>query len=80
MLERGALEINFGRDFAALRPDGWAERRPNPITTLFASRVLIEATVRELVRKVPNVELIERAEAVGFESARRDTLRVSGAK
>ncbi|HKN02302.1 MAG TPA: FAD-dependent monooxygenase [Candidatus Binataceae bacterium] len=78
MLERGALEINFGRDFAALRPDGWAERRPNAITTLFASRVLIEATVRELIRKVPNVELIERAEAVGFETARGDTLRVSG--
>ena len=24
----------FGRDFAALRADGWAERRPNSITTL----------------------------------------------
>src|SRR5271167_785909 len=78
MLERGALEINFGRDFAALRREGWAERRPNAITTLFASRVLIEATARELIRKVPNVELIERAEAVGFETARGDTLRVSG--
>src|SRR5215469_3825568 len=51
MLERGAIEINFGRDFAALRPGGWAERRPNSITTLFASRVLIEATVRELRRR-----------------------------
>jgi 2-polyprenyl-6-methoxyphenol hydroxylase-like FAD-dependent oxidoreductase len=80
MLERGALEINFGRDFATLRRDGWAERRPNAITTLFASRVLIEATVRELIRKVPNVELIERAEAVGFETARGETLRVSGVK
>ena len=24
MLERGAIDINFGRDFAALRADGWA--------------------------------------------------------
>src|ERR1700747_3762917 len=24
MIERGAIEINFGRDFATLRPDGWA--------------------------------------------------------
>jgi 2-polyprenyl-6-methoxyphenol hydroxylase-like FAD-dependent oxidoreductase len=80
MLARGAHEINFGRDFAALRPGGWAERRPNTITTLFASRVLIEATVRELLRRVPNVELIERAEAVGFETVRGDAIRVSGVK
>src|SRR5258708_34059053 len=41
MLEHGAIEINFARDFAALRADGWAERRPNSITTLFATRVLL---------------------------------------
>jgi 2-polyprenyl-6-methoxyphenol hydroxylase-like FAD-dependent oxidoreductase len=80
MLERGAIEINFGRDFAALRPDGWAERRANLITTLFASRVLIEETVRELLRRIPNVELIERAEAVGFETSRGDSIRVTGVK
>src|SRR6266851_7119298 len=80
MLARGAIEINFGRDFAALRPDGWSARRPNKITTLFASRVLIEETVRELLRKLPNVELIERAEAVGFETSRTDALRVTGVK
>jgi 2-polyprenyl-6-methoxyphenol hydroxylase-like FAD-dependent oxidoreductase len=80
MIERGAIDINFGRDFAAFRADGWAERRPNNITTLFASRVLIEATVRELLRKIANVELIERAEAVGFEAVRGDSIRVTGVK
>lgn len=80
MIERGAIEVNFGRDFAALRQDGWAERRPNSITTLFASRVLIEATVRELLRRTPNIELIERAEAVGFETRRDGALRVTGIK
>ncbi len=80
MIERGAIDINFGLDFAALRVDGWSERRANNITTLFASRVLIEATVRELLRKVANVELIERAEAVGFETVRGDSIRVSGVK
>jgi len=80
MLQRGAIDINFGRDFAALRRDGWAERRPNSITTLFASRVLIEETVRELLRRIPNVELIERAEAVGFETVRGDALRVAGVR
>jgi 2-polyprenyl-6-methoxyphenol hydroxylase-like FAD-dependent oxidoreductase len=80
MRARGAIEINFGRDFAALRVQGWARRVPNSITTLFASRVLIEATVRELLRRTANVELIERAEAVGFETARADSIRVTGVK
>ncbi|HUO04292.1 MAG TPA: FAD-dependent monooxygenase [Candidatus Binataceae bacterium] len=81
MFERGAIEINFGRDFAAMRSDGWAERRPNTIVTLFASRVLLETTVRELLRRRPNVELIERAEAVGFTSSRRNgNRRVTGVK
>ncbi len=80
MLEHGAIEINFARDFAALRPDGWSERRSNKLTTLFASRVLIEETVRGLLRKIPNVKLIERVEAVGFETARDPALRVTGVK
>src|SRR5579863_6352444 len=80
MLARGAIEINFGRDFAALRADGWALRRANAITTLFASRVLIEETVRELLRRIPNVELIERVDAVGFETVRNDGLCVTGVR
>ncbi len=80
MLERGAIEINFGSDFATLRPTGWAVRRPNLITTLFASRVLIEATIRELIRRLSNVELIERADAIGFETKRSDSLGVTGVK
>src|ERR1700685_4703240 len=42
MLERGAIEINFGRDFAALRTDGWAEQRSTWSPTLLARRLLIE--------------------------------------
>jgi hypothetical protein len=33
-----------------------------------------------LLRRVPNVELIERAEAVGFETTREPALRVTGVK
>jgi 2-polyprenyl-6-methoxyphenol hydroxylase-like FAD-dependent oxidoreductase len=80
MTERGAIEINFGQDFAALRPDGWSERRPNKITTLFASRVLIEETVRGLLWKIPNVEMVERVEAVGLETQQTGVLRVTGVK
>jgi 2-polyprenyl-6-methoxyphenol hydroxylase-like FAD-dependent oxidoreductase len=78
MLEHGAIDINFGLDFAVLRRDGWGRRQHNPIETLFASRVLMEETVRGLLRKLPNVELIERADAAAFQLERGDTLRVSG--
>jgi 2-polyprenyl-6-methoxyphenol hydroxylase-like FAD-dependent oxidoreductase len=80
MLDRGALEVNFGRDFAVLRRDGWALRRPNPITTIFASRALIETTTRELLRRIPNVELVERVEAAGFEVAPNGALKITGIK
>ncbi|HVN64800.1 MAG TPA: hypothetical protein VMT58_09200 [Candidatus Binataceae bacterium] len=81
MEERGAIEVNFGRDFAAYREDGWAPRKPNNIVTLFASRVLLEATVRDLLRRLPNVEFIERAEAVGITASKRNGVRrVTGVK
>ncbi|HEY6395745.1 MAG TPA: FAD-dependent monooxygenase [Candidatus Binataceae bacterium] len=80
MLSRGALEINFGFDFAALRADGWSPRRHDKITTLFASRVLIEAVVRELLRKTGKVKFIERTEATGFEVERGPHLRATGVK
>src|SRR6185369_4501527 len=62
----GAHEIDFGSDIAALRPDGWQPREESGITTLFASRTLIETTVRELLRALPRVTLVERAAAVGL--------------
>ncbi|MGH7812434.1 MAG: FAD-dependent oxidoreductase [Candidatus Binataceae bacterium] len=81
MAERGAIEINFGRDFAAYRDNGWAPRKANNIVTLFGSRVLLETTVRDLLRRIPNVELIERAEAVGLTTAKRGGVRrVTGIK
>jgi 2-polyprenyl-6-methoxyphenol hydroxylase-like FAD-dependent oxidoreductase len=78
MIERGALEINFGLDFATLRRDGWAPRRPTKIATIFASRVLIEETARGLLRRIPNIELIERVDATGFIVERGATMRVTG--
>jgi 2-polyprenyl-6-methoxyphenol hydroxylase-like FAD-dependent oxidoreductase len=78
MIERGALEINFGLDFATLRRDGWAPRRSTRIATLFASRVLIEETARGLLRKIHNIELIERADATGFIVERDGAVCVTG--
>jgi 2-polyprenyl-6-methoxyphenol hydroxylase-like FAD-dependent oxidoreductase len=80
MLERGAHLLNFGWDFAALRAEGWAPRRPDHITTLFASRALIEAIIRELLRKIPNVEQVERIDVVGLMAARDGVVRVRGVR
>src|SRR5437588_8767625 len=66
MIERGANQVDFEMDFAALRADGWAPRSQGSIPLLFASRILIESIVRELLRKVPNVTLLERADTVGL--------------
>jgi 2-polyprenyl-6-methoxyphenol hydroxylase-like FAD-dependent oxidoreductase len=60
MLERGALEVDFLRDFATLRAAGWWPPVPSGFTTLFASRALVESILRELLRARANVELVER--------------------
>ena len=66
MLAAGAHEIDFSWDFAALRTGGWAPREASGITTLFASRALLETTVRDLLRAVPRVELVERTAVTGI--------------
>jgi len=59
MLSRGAIDTDFGWDFAALRVTGWAPREVYGIKLLHASRVLLEAVVRELLRKHRNLAFIE---------------------
>jgi 2-polyprenyl-6-methoxyphenol hydroxylase-like FAD-dependent oxidoreductase len=80
MIERGAHELDFGMDFATLRGFGWAQRTPGSIPVLFASRLLIESIVRELLRRIPNVELIERTEAAGLIAQGGATLRATALK
>jgi 2-polyprenyl-6-methoxyphenol hydroxylase-like FAD-dependent oxidoreductase len=78
MRERGAHEIDFGLDFATLRPQGWAARKPDGIPLLFASRNLLETTVRELLRMGSNVSLIERTTVTGLTADRNGHLRATG--
>lgn len=80
MSERGAQDLDFGLDFAALRLTGWAHRESEGFRLLFASRSLLESTVRELFRQLPNVTLQERATVTGLVANREtSTLRVTGA-
>jgi 2-polyprenyl-6-methoxyphenol hydroxylase-like FAD-dependent oxidoreductase len=78
MRERGAHEIDFGWDFATLRPEGWDTRVFNNLPLLFASRVLIESVVRELCRKLPNVTLLERTTVTELLAARNGHVRATG--
>src|SRR6059036_867709 len=76
MLAAGAHEIDFGRDFATLRGEGWAVREESGISTFFASRTLLETIVRDLLRAVPRVELVERTTVTGLVAERRSWPRV----
>ena len=80
MSERGAQNLDFGLDFAALRPTGWARRETEGFRLLFASRNLLEATVRELFRQLPNVTLQERTTVTELLASRETNLRVTGAR
>jgi len=66
VLSRGALDADFGWDFAALRANGWAPREMQGIKLLHGSRVLLEAVVRELLREHDNVGFIEGTRITGL--------------
>lgn len=79
MLAGGALELDFLRDFAAYRADGWWPPMDSGVRTLFASRALVESVVRHLLRASPNVVLRDRTEVQGLVADRRDGVpRVTG--
>jgi len=66
VLSRGALDTDFGWDFAALRANGWAPREVYGIKLLHGSRVLLESVVREMLRKHSNVGFVEGARITGL--------------
>src|SRR5262249_19569528 len=62
MREHGAVSVEAGWDTATLWPHGWAPRGHTGLWQLYASRPLIEGTVLELCRRLPNVTFLERTE------------------
>jgi 2-polyprenyl-6-methoxyphenol hydroxylase-like FAD-dependent oxidoreductase len=66
MRERGAVAVETGWDVATLWPHGWAQRGHTGLWQLYASRPLIEGTVRELCRGRPNVTFLEGTEVTGL--------------
>ena len=69
MRERGAVAVESGWDVATLWPHGWSRRTHTGLWQLYASRTLIEATVLELCRGLPNVTFLERTEVIALRAA-----------
>jgi 2-polyprenyl-6-methoxyphenol hydroxylase-like FAD-dependent oxidoreductase len=69
MRERGAVPVESGWDTATLWPHGWARRGHSGLWQLYASRPLIEGTVRELCRRLKNVTFLERTEVTALRAA-----------
>lgn len=66
VLGGGGLEIDFLRDFATLRPTGWWRPVESGFRTLSASRTLIEAVIRDQLRRRANVTFRERTAVRGL--------------
>ncbi len=75
---RGGLDFDAGLDLATLQPDGWARRRRTRHLMLFASRLLIEAVIRDRVKAIPNVRFVEATEVAQLTFAAGDSPRVTG--
>jgi 2-polyprenyl-6-methoxyphenol hydroxylase-like FAD-dependent oxidoreductase len=80
MVGHGALEIDFGMDFATLRPTGWAPRQSDGLQLLFASRTLLESVVRDLCRKQTNIEFLERTTVTGIAATKNGRSRATGVR
>jgi len=78
MLEGGAHEIDFGMDFATLRPQGWSQRQEDGLKLIFASRNLIESVVRGLFRQLSNVTLMEQTIVTALDTTKNGHLKATG--
>jgi len=66
-VDKGATFHDHTFDFVVLRPQGWQPRYRSDLKFLSASRELIESSVREMFRRIPNVELLERTAITGLQ-------------
>jgi flavin-dependent dehydrogenase len=78
MTAGGALRFDAGSGLAMRRSLGWQAVGPNGFEALWASRDLIEHTVRSLLRAQARVQLRERTSALGLRCADNAPRRVTG--
>jgi len=78
MLQSGAVPVETGWDVATLWPNGWSERGHTGLWQLYASRSLIEGTVRELCKGLRNVTFCERTEVTALRVSREAPRHCTG--
>ncbi len=80
LIERGAPMREPGVNVAVLTAFGWNRpRREFRLPGIQPTRALIESSVRELVRKLPRIEIFERTEVTGLIAAKTDgAMRCTG--
>jgi len=72
--EHGIVDVRMPGDMLAMIPGGWMERFTSRHVVLSGTRDLIDWRVRNLLVKLPNVEIRQECEALGL-LAEGDTIR-----
>ncbi|HNN47736.1 MAG TPA: hypothetical protein PKM12_02140, partial [Marmoricola sp.] len=80
LVEAGGMLLMPSMDAAYCEQDGWAPRKASTMTMVYSSRILIERVMRDKVRELPNVRVIEGASVTGLTSTAGGTAggRVTG--
>ena len=80
LIEAGGLLLMPSMDAAYGEKDGWGPRKTSTMTMVYSSRILIERVLRDQVRELANVEIVEGAAVSGLLTSGGGTLggRVTG--
>ncbi|MDG9720176.1 NAD(P)/FAD-dependent oxidoreductase [Streptomyces sp. DH24] len=70
----GAVLVRMTEDMLLLGPGGWLPRADCDLTTLSASRDLMDALIRDRLRADPRVTFLQKHEALSLEPGRQDTV------
>jgi 2-polyprenyl-6-methoxyphenol hydroxylase-like FAD-dependent oxidoreductase len=62
----GMVRVRMPEDMLLLLPGGWSRRFQGRHVVVSGSRDLLDWTIRERLRKEPNVEFLEETEAIGL--------------
>jgi 2-polyprenyl-6-methoxyphenol hydroxylase-like FAD-dependent oxidoreductase len=83
-MSRGALEVDWQRDLATLHARGWLPRNDlrsrHGLTLVMSSRPLLETSLRDAIRAVPNLRVVERTRVLGLRVERAGGPRVTGVR
>ncbi|MEO5876344.1 MAG: FAD-dependent monooxygenase [Streptosporangiaceae bacterium] len=79
LLQAGMVKVRMPQDILLLTAGGWMPRFETDLAMFTSSRTVIDSVVLKRVRALPNVTIIDEAEAVGLLTS-PDNQRVLGAR